>query len=281
MRELFKYFFSIVLTLLALFNAFEVAAQSATPSNSPTPTASITSVKTGSVCIKVGTPKEPMPSACASPLSPTDTSTATQPETPPQPGEKPPAPTGEFVYYCQGDQRWDNKTECGMGQAGCGPTSLAMIFSSFGNTITPPEMLAEFNKRGRFVCASFMVKILEEDRTWLQEQGFTVGPNLVDRIPNKNWGPINLDLTEKYIKEGYLIIASSYTFQDVSRGKTLNHIFVLQNADSQSNSIYLRDPQNCNYGPGQEKTDNPNYNSRKANGDGGIEWAYAFPVGKI
>lgn len=94
MRKLFKYYFLVALIFFALFNSFEVKAQSASPTNpttSPSPAASITSVKTGSVCIKVGNPTEPMPSACSTPIA-TTTATPQATSAPNQTTEKPPAP---------------------------------------------------------------------------------------------------------------------------------------------------------------------------------------------
>jgi hypothetical protein len=60
---------------------------------------------------------------------------------------------GNFVYYSQVDPRWASvpysfKSGCGsktIGSSGCGPTSVAMVISTFtGSAITPPKIVEQF-----------------------------------------------------------------------------------------------------------------------------------------
>lgn len=179
-----------------------------------------------------------------------------------------------FVYYCQGDPKWDNKTGCGIGQIGCGPTSLAMVFSSLGKRITPDQTYQTFASQGRINCTegSYMTTILS-DKEWMQSQGFTVGPNLTAN------GNLILHRAKDYIEGDYLIIGSSQTFPSYQTpGVTFPHIFVIDGVDVTNKTFSNRDPANCDYSTGQEVVSRQ---VRPANGPGGLNWAYAFPIKKI
>lgn len=179
-----------------------------------------------------------------------------------------------FAYYCQGDPRWDNKSSCGIGQIGCGPTSLAMVFTSFGKTITPPQMYQVFAGMGRINCSagSYMETILN-DRTWMASQGFEVGPNIT---ANSN---LDLNKAKKYLGGDYLIVGSSQTFPSYKTpGATFPHIFVIDGVDITNKTFSNRDPANCDYNSGAEVTSRV---VRPANGAGGLNWAYAYPIKRI
>ncbi|MBI2600533.1 C39 family peptidase [Candidatus Daviesbacteria bacterium] len=178
-----------------------------------------------------------------------------------------------FVYYCQGDPRWDNKSGCGIGQIGCGPTSLAMVFSSLGKAVTPDQMYQTFSSQNRINCAvgSYMETILQ-DRAWMRDQGFEVGPRVVAN------GNLDLPRAKQYLAEGYLIVGSSQTFPSYISNRTFPHIFVVNGVNIEDKTFSIRDPANCDYSTGVEVVSRQ---IKPANGIGGLNWAYAYPIKRI
>ena len=65
---------------------------------------------------------------------------------------------GELTFYYQNDEPWGSKPygSCGtIGEAGCGPTSLAMIITALsGKKVTPDEIAKKAAARGYRVCGS-------------------------------------------------------------------------------------------------------------------------------
>ncbi|MCL4439496.1 MAG: C39 family peptidase, partial [Firmicutes bacterium] len=204
------------------------------------------------------------------------------------------AAPGNFVYYCQGSPQWQTSTfNCpppnppvaNVGNTGCGPTSLAMILSTFGVEVNPLQVWDVFRQNNWISCdGSAMVAVLTTPagRDWLGTYGFTVGPDLVTGTPPN--GILDAAAARQYIDQGYLIIASSQTFPLLSGN--YGHIFVVQNVDPASQTYTLRDPANCSYSTGQEGPPPRSLTQSismfsPSQLSGGQGWAYAYPIKKV
>jgi len=156
------------------------------------------------------------------------------------------------VFYWQGDPQYANA--CDMADSGCGPTSMAMVLSSFGDTITPNAMDDIFRKRGWRPCedGSTMVTAIT---TYLPERGYTYL-----NLPI-NGGELDLRKAKEYIDNGYLII-----------GSTKNHIFVMNDADIANNTVQLMDPARRENAAGVTRPNTAPWN--------GESWYYAYAVKK-
>lgn len=128
-----------------------------------------------------------------------------------------------YVFYCQGDPRWANT--CHMIGAGCGPTTMAMIFSAYGDTIIPPDMDKIFQQRGWRVCGDHVSYMESAIKTLLPESGYEY---------HKLDIPLNLQRAQEYLNAGYLII-----------GSTFGHIFVIDGVNDTNKTLRLRDPGRC------------------------------------
>ncbi len=204
-----------------------------------------------SSCTKVGNPLGESPCLTQS--------TGTTPTTNLGTGER-----GNFVYYCQGDSKWQGNS-CNLGQVGCGPTSLAMIFTYFGNTITPADMLNNYTSNSLISCSegSYPDRVVG----WIRQQGYEVGPNI-------GQGILDAKLAKEYIDKGYLILGSSHEFVGQT-GSQFSHIFVVQDVDPGSGTFIMRDPENCKYGSGEELVKN---NIQPIKSTKIKSWAYAYPI---
>gem|GEM_PF-5065694 len=176
-----------------------------------------------------------------------------------------------FVFYCQGNPEWGNV--CSMGTAGCGPTSLAMIISSFGIKMTPPQVDATFRANGWRQCNdadSYTFSAVAG--SWLPSLGFTIGKNLVyNKI-------LNLKQAKEYLDQGYLIVGSSTDFPLVNArrpGTRTGHIFVVDNVDIASATVSIRDPNNCSYRNGNDERPENIIRSVSA-----FPWFFAIPLKK-
>ena len=193
--------------------------------------------------------------------------------------EKPPLPTtegggvGNFKFYCQGNPAWANN--CTLGQAGCGPTSMAMILTNFGVVKTPEQVDAEFRNNNFRTCGDTGSQMEGSNgvfkSTWLKDMGFEVGPNLVID------GKLDAEEAKKFIDKKYLIVGSSDRF----RGQTnsvFSHIFVIQDVSTQDRTFVIRDRENCSYSTGEENKQNlvqPIISPKIPS------WKYAYPIIKI
>lgn len=134
----------------------------------------------------------------------------------------------QSVFYCQGDSRWGSI--CNLSQAGCGPTTMAMVFSSYGDTIIPPDMDKIFQSRGWRSCADIGSSMQTAVQTLLPENGYEY---------HALGAPLNLERAQEYLNAGYLII-----------GSTSDHIFVIDGVDPANQTVRLRDPGRCENAPG-------------------------------
>lgn len=161
--------------------------------------------------------------------------------------------SGSNVHYCQGDPQWGNV--CAMAYAGCGPTSMAMVLSSFGDTITPLEMDKIFNTRGNpwRTCGDNPSYMPSAINTYLPERGYDV--------KMLSQGKLNLTTAKQYIDDGYLII-----------GSVSIHIFVIDGVNIADDTVHMRDPARCG--------DAGIYWTPNSAPWRGYQWYYAFAVKK-
>jgi hypothetical protein len=158
------------------------------------------------------------------------------------------------VFYSQADPQYQNT--CDMTGSGCGPTSMAMILSSFGDTITPNQMDQIFREQGFRGCGTGS-NMQGAIKKLLPERGYTYVA-----VPI-NGGQLDLKRAKEYVDNGYLII-----------GSTGNHIFVMYDADIANNTVQLMDPARRENANGVTR---PNA-APWIPSDGG--WIYAYAVKK-
>jgi hypothetical protein len=124
--------------------------------------------KSSTLCTAVGHP-DPSANPCKQPISPTD-----------------------FVFYCQADPKWHNA--CDIWYAGCGPSSLAMVASTFGVPVTPTEMDQAFRESGARVCGDVGSSLPTFfNSNWLQNHGLD-GSSRVAHGPANTWSHPHSDL---------------------------------------------------------------------------------------
>lgn len=189
-----------------------------------------------------------------------------------------------FVYYCQGNTQWrDSQVTPGCltyGKGGCGPTSLAMVMSSFGNVASPVDVGTQIAAHGLFVCGdgTAMEQLLSNSSAagFRSQLRIEVGQNL---ITNGGRGHIlDLALAQQQLgpPNNQLIIASSNEFPCANCnpvGLRVDHIFVVDGVDPQAGTVSIRDPNNCSYGDGNDE--NPSKIIHNVNE---FNWLYAYPV---
>lgn len=203
-----------------------------------------TTVNSNKFCTKVGNPTEPNPCPVST------------------------GPTGPFPYFCQSDPQWQKAGwACTLAGNGCGPTSLAMLFSYYGDTTTPPDQYESVQK-GLFNCnqGTYMPSMLG-GKTWFTDKGYEVGANI-------GAATLKMEEAKKAIDDGWLIVAST----DYYKGLDIGHIFIIQDVDPAAGTFIMRDPANCN-ADGSERVTN---NVQPVKGSTFItNWKYAYAVRKI
>ncbi len=200
-------------------------------------------VKSNRVCTKVGDPQGGNPCGADAPIV---------------------AP-GNFVHYCQNDPRWAQT--CGLSAAGCGPTSLAMVLSTFGLTCngaqcTPPEVDKLFAQNGHRACSAGAGSSMSGgalSSQWLKGMGVVTGPGLT------SGGSLDYELAKRFINEGNIIIGSTRNAPSCN----CDHIFVLQDVDPANKTVVVRDPV-CGLSDQGAFEKQYNYNN--------ISWLYAYPL---
>ena len=184
-----------------------------------------------------------------------------QPSTPPPPETTITPPPGmdmfkgNSVFYCQDDSRWNPPTNgCYVYHDGCGPTSVAMVTSSFGVSYDPLQMSFIFKNVGAKSC-----NFNDESNTnyieWLKNNGFEV-----DELQGS--GPFDFNEAKKYIDNGFIIIGSSQNapcppspaYGCASGTTSISHIFVIDGVDVANSTIAVLDPINCVPGGSSEIT---------------------------
>ena len=174
-----------------------------------------------------------------------------------------------FKYYCQGDSQWACHTfACDpMSATGCGPTSFAMVLSSFNVKMSPPEVADIFTQNGWYVCGagggSAITNPAENalQSSWLASLGLKAGTPIND-------GPvIDINLAATAIQNKQLIIGSSDHFPSCGTNGC-GHTVVIDGVDVNAQTVHVRDPI-CGTQP-------KFYPVAPSWG-----WKYAYPIGKI
>lgn len=199
-------------------------------------------------------------------------STNTTPDSPNNPNtpSSPSSSNPNFVFYCQGNTAWKNT--CLIGYAGCGPTSMAMVLSSFGlnmNPVTVDQIFQKNNWRGCGDSPSYMQLAIAS--SWLPSLGLKIGPNIAyNKI-------LDLRQAKNYLDQGFLIIGSSdqYPCANCTSAQLINHIFVVDGVNIGSSTVNIRDPNNCSYADGNDE--NP---AKIIKNVSSFSWLYAYPIGK-
>lgn len=187
-----------------------------------------------------------------------------------------------FVYYCQMDPKWysGEPRNCTLGQNGCVPTSIAMIVSSLGKRMTPPQLTTSLiNYRGIAFTDTGCSDGAEASNIvrskWFEDNGFRVSSNL------ENNGKLNLNEAKKALEAGggrYILAgAPDYpcdAFTRCAAGKTsLAHEFVVTAIDTVKGTVTIRDPMSCNRDGSERRYDR----ERPANF---VTWWHAYAIGK-
>lgn len=187
-----------------------------------------------------------------------------------------------FVYYCQMDPKWNPNGSTCMQNAGCGPTSFAMVMSTFGVQIDPLEVDTVFQSTGwRPGCQAGSIWGAAIESQWFRDKGFEPGPN------------VGTDLTQmkNFLDQGYLIISSANNYPClgcVNQGAGVGHVFVIDDVDIATNRIRVRDPNNCNSATGEENkqwmwvslSGSTNYENTSPYSAAGASWVASYPVRK-
>lgn len=216
------------------------------------------SVKSNNLCVKVGQTEAEKPSACTLPV----------------PAQTVIPGAGGFVHYCQNNTPpWPpGLSQCSLQSSGCGPTSLAMILSSFskncnGESCTPAVVDKIMAQNGQRLsdCNSARADGVVQS-SWFKNLGMQAGPSLLGN-------GFDFETAKQRINEGYLIVGSATNAPSCN----CNHIFVIQDVDPVSKSITVRDPV-CGQN-NQEIDFSDKYSNMVRNGT--LGWLYAVPVKTI
>lgn len=170
----------------------------------------------------------------------------------------------EFVYYCQNDYSY-----CDIAASGCGPTSFAMIVSTFGVPTTPPQAADLYKSVGARSCGSGSVTPTAL-AALLPSRGFTYrqilsNPGVGVANASAPRPALNLSKAKEFLDAGYLIM-----------GSTEGHIFVVDNVDVSKNQVHMQDPA----GPGCRTRDQGGYWSNNNFPWLGHSWYYAYVIKK-
>jgi len=176
-----------------------------------------------------------------------------------------PSAPGSYVFYCQWRGGWSDSS-CHINHAGCVPTSIAMIMSTFGDTQWTPRTVADAN--GGKGC-NLPGTVFGRFRSFLEDHGYTIADSVA------HGGKFDVELARKWLSEGYIIEAEANI---VSHSYSGGHGFVITAIDENGNASVL-DPNFCR---GNEK-------GRRTFNVGRIEyplignnpWGGAHPIKKL
>lgn len=147
------------------------------------------------------------------------------------------------IYFNQLDPSYKNEP-CWYGPSGCGPTTIAMVLSRFGESITPPEVARIFSKRGIKACGNTDTFMRYGVADWLRnERGFEV-------VEISAGGKPNLSDWEDRLNQGYLIVMSWQLTQKES------HIAFVSAVNKDTGIAEVADPLTRNNDPQQIKNRN-------------------------
>lgn len=149
------------------------------------------------------------------------------------------------AFYCQGDPQWNDG--CNIAYEGCGPTSLAIILSAYGdNSDTPNVVDKDLQSMGQRTCGGVTLwTFLDPDYSPVANHyGLAVTAVKIDADKG-----LDVNNALSFLNNGYLIVGESLNFP-CSGGAFTNcpHIFVIKDVDPFK--YYLKDPQGCSYSTG-------------------------------
>lgn len=163
-------------------------------------------------------------------------------------------PANDSHFYCQygpvdsqgilKDYRGWNTNSCDIYYNGCGPTSLAMILSSFGDTYTPTQV-GITNHMG---CTGAGTRAqLDGAINWVVQKGYVKEDLHV-------YGKLDTNTVKKYTSRGYLVIAgacmtvgwSADTSSTPLHGP-IGHSIVIKNVND-NGTLQVLDPTFCSPG---------------------------------
>ena len=177
------------------------------------------------------------------------------------PGQKPNA-----VFYCQWQGPWANQSysTSTVAHTGCAPTSMAMIFSSYGITETPGQIATIFHNNGwdwppgNSYGYDGTKYWLTTNQTWLNSMGFERAQT---DLANSNTGQtLNLYTAKQYTDAGWLLYTAVENWPGVG-----GHQVVIENVNPSAGTITVMDPNSC---PNGTKTINAS----------GLVWYLVTPI---
>jgi hypothetical protein len=141
------------------------------------------------------------------------------------------------IHYSQNKQ-WANDGIWNSG-SGCGPTTMAMVLSRFGEKITPDEVSKIFVKEGIKAPGYTDTYMRGLGMAWLEKtKGYEV-------IKLSDGGSIDLERAKSLIDQGYLIIASSEITPWLNYN--IDHIFGIEDISPNLHQMILFDPARQNH----------------------------------
>jgi len=173
-----------------------------------------------------------------------------------QPGPPPTQGVSEVVY-CQGREAWSSQVynDGTIASAGCVPTSMAMVLSSYGGTTYNPGQIATmFHNNGWDYGPGSGQKGTNPWRitsAWLNSIGFQrAQADIVNSYKSPAYlSTKQLQLIKSYTDAGWLLLAAvdGYNLPTRVNGP---HEVVIEDFDPQTNIITVRDPNspNCRSG---------------------------------
>lgn len=199
-------------------------------------------------------------------------------------------PPGNFIFYCQGDPRWQppaytcDGVNSYMGSAGCGPTSVAILLASkgginsSGQPINPIDVDTTFQDPANRWRACDDIGTLSTGfltSSWLTNLGFSTAPFSV--VPQL--GTFDVNLARQMIDQGYWILGSSPDFPctNLASGTSCSHIFAIDNVDPATETIHVQDPNNCQYGAAGAQQ-GPR---QTLAANGAFTWYWAYPIRRL
>lgn len=147
--------------------------------------------------------------------------------------------SGDFVYYSQLNPNWANKpynyTETDeanwilIGNAGCGPTSLAMIIATTINSSVTPVEVAELG----YDNGSLVI-------------GTGTDHSLLFKAAQKEWGVRYVDMSGDSMEQIMLFVESGGYIYMAGTGPEPftedGHVIVIKSADVTANTVTVADP---------------------------------------
>ena len=141
-----------------------------------------------------------------------------------------------FVYYSQYDPAW-KPSGCDIQSNGCAPTSIAMILSSFGVNMKPPDV---GTKIGGGCSGPTYTSQWPSILSWidsLDSQQFIHSQNLVSN------GRFLTSVANGYLNNGYIIVANAdLYFASWCAPERSGHSFVITQVNTAANTATVYDP---------------------------------------